>query len=114
MHSPFELPVLRALTTAPDAVSADLVVSLYAGEPADAFRSRLPAVAHAEFSAALARGESLSDPGHVLVAGGAAGGGRLLVVGVGWLASLVLGGPKPTTSGLTIWDRQRTEGQRLP
>ncbi len=106
MHSPFELPVLRAVTTTPDAVSADLVVSLYAGEPADAFRSRLPAAAHAEFSAALARGESLADAGHVLVAGGAAGGGRLLVVGTG-TGALTADRLRRAVAAATHWARER-------
>ena len=82
MHSPFELPLLRAVTTPPDTVSADVSVALYAGEPADTFRSRLPAAARSEFDAALTRGEPLADAGHVLVAG-AAGGGRCLIVGAG-------------------------------
>jgi leucyl aminopeptidase len=83
MHSPFELPLLRAVTTTPDAVSADVVAVLYAGEPADAFRPRLPAVARGEFDAALTRGEALVDLGHVLVAGSTGAGGRCLVVGAG-------------------------------
>ena len=82
MQIPFELPVLRAVTTAPDAVSVDLVVALYAGEPADAFRGRLPVAARVEFDAALARGEAVADAGRVLVASTAAGG-RVIVVGAG-------------------------------
>ena len=82
MPIPFELPVLRAVTATPDAVSVDLVVALYAGEPAEAFRAGLPVAARVEFDAALARGEAVSDLGRVLVASTAAGG-RVVVVGAG-------------------------------
>lgn len=82
MPIPFELPVLRAVTAAPDAASVDLVVALYAGEPAEAFRANLPVAARVEFDAALARGEAVSDLGRVLVASTAAGG-RVVVVGAG-------------------------------
>ncbi|MEZ5418718.1 MAG: hypothetical protein R2708_15445 [Vicinamibacterales bacterium] len=60
MHSPFELPLLRAVTSTPDAESVDLLVALYAGEPTDAYRARLPVAARVEFEAALSRGEALS------------------------------------------------------
>ncbi len=83
MHSPFELPQLSAVTATPDRVSADLFVALYAGEPAEAFRSRLPSAAHADFEAALARGEAVGDLGRVLTAGTLPGGARVLVVGAG-------------------------------
>ncbi len=82
MPIPFELPVLRAVTAAPDAASVDLVVALYAGEPAEAFRAGLPVAARVEFDAAVARGEAVSDLGRVLVASTAAGG-RVVVVGAG-------------------------------
>jgi len=83
MHTPFELPLLRAVTAAPDTVSADLVVALYAGEPPDGYRSRLPMAARVEFDAALGRGEPVAELGRVLVASTAAGTGRLIVVGAG-------------------------------
>ncbi len=99
------------MTATADTVSADLVVTLYAGEPADAFRPRLPASSRSEFDAALARGESLDEAGHVLVAGSAAGGGLVLVVGAG-TGPLTADRMRRAVATATCWARERRR-QRL-
>jgi leucyl aminopeptidase len=107
MHTPFELPLLRAVTATPDTVAADLVVVLYAGEAADAVRPRLPVAARVEFDAALTRGEALADPGHVLVASTGAGTpGRVIVVGAG-AGPLTAERVRRAVATATAWARER-------
>ncbi len=86
MHSPFELPSLRAVTSSPHEQAADLFVSIYAGDRHDAVRRRLSGPAAQELDAAVARKEPVADLGHVFVTQAADAGwrtSRILVVGAG-------------------------------
>jgi leucyl aminopeptidase len=107
MHNPFELPLLSAATTAPDTVSADLLVALYAGEPPDAFAPRLPAAARSEFQAAVARSEPVAELGRVLVASaGLASVGRVVVVGAG-VGALTADRARRAVGAAALWARER-------
>ncbi|MEZ5290219.1 MAG: leucyl aminopeptidase [Vicinamibacterales bacterium] len=107
MHSSFELPSLRAVTSAPDAASADLLVALYGGEPVEAFSARLPAAARQEFQAAMARGETVADLGRVLVASaGLAAAGRVIVVGAG-TGPLTADRTRRAVASAAAWARER-------
>jgi leucyl aminopeptidase len=106
MHSPFELPLLRAVAGAPGAVASDLTVVLHAGDDAAALRQRLPAAACGEFDAAVARKEPLADAGHVLLASTAGAGGRLIVVGTGTGPLTRTGARRAMLTG-TAWARER-------
>jgi leucyl aminopeptidase len=107
MQSPFELPLLRAVAGAPDAVASDLTVVLHAGDDAaESFRRRLPEAARGEFDAAVARKEPLADQGHVLLASTAAPGGRLIIVGVG-PGPLTPASARRGMLAATTWARER-------
>ena len=86
MHSPFELPSLRAVTSSPHEQAADLFVSIYSGDSHDAVRRRLSGPAGQELDAAIARKEPVADLGHVFVTQAGDAGwrtSRIVVVGAG-------------------------------
>ena len=63
MHSPFELPSLRAVTAGPREVVADLLIALCPAEGGDAVVGRLSDPVRQELAAAISRGEPVSDLG---------------------------------------------------
>ena len=86
MHSPFELPSLRAVTAHPRELAVDLVVALCPAPATVASVDRLSGAARQEVGAAISRGEPVGDLGRLtaVAAGDAAWQcGRILVVGLG-------------------------------
>ena len=108
MHSPFELPSLRAVTASPREVAVDLLIAL---RPADAgdTSSRLSAVARQDVTDAAARGEPVSDLGRILAT--AAGDNswptsRVIVVGLG-PGPLTADHVRRAVAAGTLWARER-------
>ncbi len=86
MHSPFELPSLRAVTSSPHEQAADLFVSIFCGGSVDAVKRRLSGPAGQDLDAAIARKEPVGDLGHVFVTQAGDAGwrtSRIAVVGAG-------------------------------
>jgi leucyl aminopeptidase len=86
MHSPFELPSLRAVTAAPREVAVDLIIALCPAQGGDALAGRLSSAARQDLAAAISRGEPVSDLGRVLptaVGDPAWQSSRVLVIGTG-------------------------------
>ncbi len=86
MHSPFELPSLRAVTSSPHEQAADLFVSIYSGDSHDAVRRRLSGPAGQDLDAAIGRKEPVADLGHVFATQAGDAGwrtSRIIVVGAG-------------------------------
>lgn len=86
MHSPFELPSLRAVTSTLPELEADLLVALYPGEGGDVTAGRLSGPVRQELAAAVSRGEPVSDLGRAFIASTGEAGwrtSRVLVVGAG-------------------------------
>ena len=67
MHSPFELPSLRAVTSSPHEQAVDLFFAIYPGEANTAVRGRLSRPALQDLDAAIARKEPVAELGHVFV-----------------------------------------------
>ncbi len=109
MHSPFELPSLRAVTSPPHEQQADLFVTIYPGDGHDAVRRRLSGPALQELDAAIARKEPVADLGHVFVTqAGDAGWGtsRIAVVGAG-PGPLTADGARRAVASAAHWARER-------
>ena len=109
MHSPFELPSLRAVTSAPHEQQADLFVTIYSGDGHDAVRRRLSGPALQELDAAIARKEPVADLGHVFATqADDAGWGtsRIAVVGAG-PGPLTADGARRAVASAAHWARER-------
>ncbi len=86
MHSPFELPSLRAVTSSPHEQAADLFVSIFAEGSLEAVKRRLSGPAGQDLEAAIARKEPVGDLGRVFVTQAGDPGwrtSRIAVVGAG-------------------------------
>jgi leucyl aminopeptidase len=85
MHSPFELPSLRAVTASPREVAVDLLIALRPAEAGDT-AGRLSGAARQDVADAASRGEPVADLGRVMATAVGDSGwqtSRVLVVGLG-------------------------------
>ena len=109
MHSPFELPSLRAVTSSPHEQQADLFVTIYPGDGHDVVRRRLSGPALQELDAALARKEPVAELGHVFVTQAGDAGwrtSRIAVVGAG-PGPLTADGARRAVASAAYWARER-------
>ena len=108
MHSPFELPSLRAVTASPREVAVDLLVALRPAEPGDT-AGRLSAAARQDVADAASRGEPVSDLGRVLATAVGDSGwqtSRVLVVGLG-PGPLTADHVRRAVAAAALWARER-------
>ncbi len=109
MHSPFELPSLRAVTASPREVVADLLIALCPAEGGDAVAGRLSDPVRLELAAAISRGEPVSDLGRLMTAATADPAwhtGRVLVVGAG-AGPLTADQVRRAVAAGVLWARER-------
>jgi leucyl aminopeptidase len=109
MHSPFDLPSLRAVTIPPREVAVDLLIALYPAPAADGVAGRLSAAASQEVAAAVARGEPVSELGRVLataVGDSAWQTSRVAVVGAG-PGPLTADQVRRAVAAGVLWARER-------
>ena len=109
MHSPFELPSLRAVTSSPHEQQADLFVTIYPGDGHDVVRRRLSGPALQELDAAMARKEPVAELGHVFVTQAGDAGwrtSRIAVVGAG-PGPLTADGARRAVASAAYWARER-------
>jgi leucyl aminopeptidase len=108
MHSPFELPSLRAVTASPWEVAVDLLIAL---RPADAgdTASRLSGAARQDLADAVSRGEPVADLGRVMATAVGDGGwqtSRVLIVGLGQ-GPLTADHIRRAVAAGALWARER-------
>ncbi len=109
MHSPFELPSLRAVTSPPHEQQADLFVALYPADGHAAVRQRLSGPAWQDLDAAIARKEPVADLGHIFVTQAGDAGwrtSRIAVVGTG-PGPLTVDGVRRAVASAAHWARER-------
>ncbi|MGE4085458.1 MAG: leucyl aminopeptidase [Vicinamibacterales bacterium] len=109
MHSPFELPSLRAVTAQPREVAVDLVIVPCPAPPSDAVLARLSDAARQEVTAAVSRGEPIAELGRTTATAAADAAwqcGRVLVVGLGSASPSVDQVRRAVAAG-TLWARER-------
>ncbi len=109
MHTPFELPSLRAVTSSPHELEADVFVTVYPGDGNEAVRRRLSTAARGELDAALARGEAVGDLGHIFSTQTGDPGWRttrLAVVGAG-PGPLSTDNVRRAVASAALWARER-------
>ena len=109
MHSPFELPSLRAVTARPSDVAVDLLIALCPAQGSDEVTRRLSEPVRQEVAAALSRGEPVSDLGRVLATSSGAPGwqtSRVAVVGAG-PGTLTADHVRRAVAAAALWARER-------
>jgi leucyl aminopeptidase len=108
MHSPFELPSLRAVTASPREVAVDLLIALRPADDGDT-PSRLSAAARQDVADAASRGEPVSDLGRILATSAGDSSwqtSRVIVVGLG-PGPLTADHVRRAVAAGTLWARER-------